>query len=246
MSQEPEARVVVWSDYVCPFCYLETPVLAAVQEEFGDRLDVEWRAFELRPEPVPTLDPESGYLDDIWSRAVLPMAEERDVPLERPPVQPRSRKALEAAEFARREGRFEAMHRALFRAFFREGRDLGDVDVLAEIGEEAGLDPDELREALAEERHTEKVLRDQVEARERGVDGVPALFVVPGAAELDEAEVVAGAQPLEQVRKAVLRALGEEPGEDGGGGSDGRDGEPTDGSVEQDEDVVRTVEEEDA
>lgn len=240
MADEPEARVVVWSDYVCPFCYLETPVLDAVREQFGDRVEVEWRAFELRPEPVPTLDPDSGYLDDIWSRAVRPMAEEREVPLERPPVQPRSRKALEAAEFARREDRFEAMHRALFRAFFREGRDLGDVDVLAEIGEEVGLDPDELRRALAEDRYAEKVLEDQVEARERGVDGVPALFVVPAGEELDEAEVVAGAQPVERVREAVLRALGEDPAATDGG-PEGGDEEPDDPDGKREAKGVDTI-----
>jgi predicted DsbA family dithiol-disulfide isomerase len=211
MTRQPEARVVVWSDYVCPFCYLETPVLDEVREEFGDRVDVEWRAFELRPEPVPTLDPESEYLTDVWRRAVRPMARDRDVELARPPVQPRSRRALEAAEFARDRGRFEAMHRALFRAFFRDGRDLGDVDVLLDVADEVGLDREELRRALAEERYTGKVLDDQVEARERGVDGVPALFVVPAGEELEEAEVVQGAQPVERVRSAVLRALGEDP-----------------------------------
>lgn len=211
MTRQPQARVVVWSDYVCPFCYLETPVLDEIREEFGDRVEVEWRAFELRPEPVPTLDPESEYLTDVWRRAVRPMARERDVELERPPVQPRSRRALEAAEFARDRGHFEAMHRALFRAFFRDGRDLGDIDVLLDVADEVGLDREELRRAFAEERHTEKVLGDQVEARERGVDGVPALFVVPAGEGLEEAEVVKGAQPVERVRSAVLRALGEDP-----------------------------------
>lgn len=214
MTEEPAARIVVWSDYVCPFCYLETTVLEAIRDEFGDRVDVEWRAFELRPEPVPTLDPDSGYLTDIWRRAVRPMASERGLELERPPVQPRSRKALESAEFARQNDRFEEMHRALFRAFFQEGRDLGDPDVLADVGGEVGLDPDELRAALEEGRYTGKVLDDQVEARERGVDGVPALFVVPRGEELGEAEVVTGAQPSERVRSAVLRALGEEPAEE--------------------------------
>lgn len=211
MAEQPEARIVVWSDYVCPFCYLETPVLEEVREEFGDRLEVEWRAFELRPEPVPTLDPDSEYLTDIWSRAVRPMAREREMELERPPVQPRSRQALEAAEYAREHGRFQAMHRALFDAFFREGRDLGDPDVLAEVAREVGLDPDGLREALAEERYTGRVLEQQMEARERGVDGVPALLVVSEGDATEEPEFVSGAQPLERIRSAVLRALGEEP-----------------------------------
>jgi predicted DsbA family dithiol-disulfide isomerase len=51
-------RLLVWSDYVCPFSYLELPVLDEIERVFGDWVQVEWRAFELRPEPVPTLDPD--------------------------------------------------------------------------------------------------------------------------------------------------------------------------------------------
>ncbi len=61
-------RLDVWSDYVCPFCYLEEPVLTKMQEQFGDQLAVHCRAFELRPDPVPTLPPRDDYLVDIWKR----------------------------------------------------------------------------------------------------------------------------------------------------------------------------------
>ncbi len=214
---EGPARITVWSDYVCPFCYLETPVVRRLRDEMAGRVEIEWRAFELRPEPVPTLDPESEYLDDVWGRAVTPMAEERGVEVRRPPVQPRSREALETAAFAREEGAFDRVHRGLFEAFFREGRDLGDRDVLADVAESAGLDGDELRDALREDRYTEQVLRDQVEARELGVSGVPALFVAPPGVPLEEARAVEGAQPYATVRRAVLEALGEDPGEETGG-----------------------------
>lgn len=209
------ARITVWSDYVCPFCYLETPVLRRLRDEMAGRVTIEWRAFELRPEPVPTLDPESAYLDDVWARAVKPMAEERGVEIRRPPVQPRSREALETAEFAREKGAFDRVHGTLFEAFFREGRDLGDRDVLADVAESAGLAGDELREALREDRYTDKVLQDQVEARELGVSGVPALFVAPPDVPLEEARVVEGAQPYDTVRRAVLEGLGEEPAGEG-------------------------------
>ena len=51
------ARITVVGDYVCPFCYLEEPDLARVREEFGDGVEVDWRAYELRADPIPTLDP---------------------------------------------------------------------------------------------------------------------------------------------------------------------------------------------
>ena len=72
-------RIDVWSDYVCPFCYLELPVLEAVAAEFGGAVQVHWRAFELRPDPVPTLDPAGEYLRTTWDRAVYPMAAERGI-----------------------------------------------------------------------------------------------------------------------------------------------------------------------
>lgn len=214
-DEDAPARITVWSDYVCPFCYLEVPVLRRLEEEMGGRVELRWRAFELRPEPVPTLDPGSEYLDDVWSRAVEPMAEERGVEIRRPPVQPRSRRALETAELARDRGVFGQVHEALFAAFFRDGRDLADPDVLLDVGASAGLDREELRGALAEQRYTEKVLRDQVRARELGVSGVPALFVAPPDAPLEDAVVVEGARPYERLERAVGVALGEEPGDAG-------------------------------
>lgn len=207
MAEHDQVLINVWSDYVCPFCYLEEPVLARLREEYGDRVEIRWRAFELRPEPVPTLDPGGEYLRTTWNRSVYPMAERRGMTLRLPPVQPRSRKALEAAEFARGEGRFEEMHRALFRAFFEEGRDLDDPEVLLAVGGSVGLDPEDLRTALEQGRHTETVLGDAELARELGISGVPALLVGARGAPLEEAEVVSGAQPFEVVRSAVERAL---------------------------------------
>lgn len=124
-----------------------------------------------------------------------------------PPVQPRSRRALEAAEFAREAGRFEAMHHALFRAFFEEGRDLDELEVLLDVGGSVGLDREELRAALEQGRFTDAVLRDERLAQEIGIACVPAMLVGPHDAPLETAEVVSGAQPYELVRGAVERAL---------------------------------------
>ena len=51
MAEDTKVQLHVWSDYVCPFCYLEVPELERLRSEMGDRLHIEWRAFELRPEP---------------------------------------------------------------------------------------------------------------------------------------------------------------------------------------------------
>lgn len=197
-----KVKVDIFSDYVCPFCYLGLPAAERLQRELRGRIEVEWKAFELRPEPSPLLDPQGEYLTRTWSQAVYPLAEQRKMGLKLPPVQPRSRKALEAAEFAREQGRFDVFHEALFRAFFQDGRDIGQTEVLLKIGEQVGLDRDALRQVLATDRYKEKILQDQAEATRLGITGVPT-YVVDGR------YFVVGAQPYEALKQAVEKALKE-------------------------------------
>jgi len=205
-----KVRITVWSDYVCPFCYLAEPLLERIRQEYGEAVDLEWRAFELRPAPVPTLDPDGEYLHSVWNRAVYPMARQQGMTLRLPPVQPRSRRALELAEFAREEGRFEEAHQALFKASFEDGHDLDSIDVLIEIGTAIGLDRKELRAALEQGTYRERVLHDERKAAELGITAVPTIMVSRIDEPLGEAEVIRGARPYEVVRAAVERALGRE------------------------------------
>ena len=208
LTDEPKARLTVFSDYVCPFCYLEEPDLARIRREYGERVEVDYRAYELRPYPVPTLDPGGEYLHRVWNSAVYPMANSLGMTLRLPPVQPRSRRALEAAEHARDQGRFDAMHDALFRAFFAGGRDLDDTSTLLEIGGYAGLDRDELSQALEEGSYTEKVISDEELARRLGITSVPTILVGGSDRPFEEAEPVVGAQTGNgRLEAAVERAL---------------------------------------
>jgi hypothetical protein len=121
---------------------------------------------------------------------------------------PRSRKALEAAEYARGEGRFDEMHEALFRAFFKDGKDIGSEEVLLEVGASVGLDREGLRVALEEGRYTEKVLADEELARRLGVGSVPTMFVGLTGQPLEKVEAIVGAQPYGgRIEAAIERAL---------------------------------------
>ena len=203
----PAVHIDVWSDYVCPFCYLAEPTLARIEREFGNAISITWRAFELRPEPVSMLPPDGEYLHDIWARAVYPMAREREMTLRLPPVQPRSRLAHEAAFFAREHGDFNAMNNALFRAFFERGEDVGEVDVLAKVAVSAGLDDGGLRRALTEGSHREEVLGDERLAHDLQLSSVPAMLVRSAQRPLGEAWLLSGAQPYEVVHRAVTQLL---------------------------------------
>lgn len=160
--------------------------------------DVEliWRAFELRPEPVPTLDPKGDYLQRAWSTSVYPLAERLGVTMRLPPVQPRTRLAHEAAHWARSQGRFDDYHDEIFRAFFERGEDIGDVDVLIALALELGLDSHSLRQALITHEFAASVLADEREAARLGVSGVPAFIANRKAA-------LSGVQPVENLRKLV-------------------------------------------
>lgn len=203
MSQTSRIALDIWSDYVCPFCYLELPAVTRLQQAFGPRLDVVWHAFELRPDPVPTLDPDGEYLHTVWNRSVYPMAQELGMRIKLPPVQPRSRKAFEAVAFARDAGCFDAMHLALFRGFFEQGRDIGNSAELLSLAAEIGLDRDALQAALDAGRYTQQVLQDERQAQALGITGVPLMLARHAGTPLETAVPLQGAVPYEQLHATV-------------------------------------------
>ncbi|WP_192036696.1 DsbA family oxidoreductase [Halomonas sp. YLGW01] len=209
----PRISIDVFSDYVCPFCYLEEPELAALKTRFGEAIEIRWRAFELRPEPVPTLEPDGDYLHDIWGRAVYPMAEERGMTLRLPRIQPRSRLAHEATAWAKevdatntieKFNSADTLRSALFRGFFEDSLDLADPAALVAVADRLGLDGASLEAALGEGRYRERVLADQQAAQALGIQGVPGLrFSLNG----EHAGILEGAQPRRQLLLAVERLL---------------------------------------
>ena len=207
MDTEAGIHINVWSDYVCPYCYLEVPVIDKVIDAYGDKIAVQWRAFELRPEPVPTLQPDGDYLRTTWDSSVYPMAEQRGMTLRLPPVQPRSRKAFEAAAFARDNSFCDEMRVALFKAFFEDGLDLSDNSVLTALGAQVGLEPENLRLALESAQYTEEVMADTKLAHDLGISGVPAMVIGPASTPFEQAVLVGGAQTFEIIYAAIERVL---------------------------------------
>lgn len=197
----------VWSDFVCPFCYLAEPPLARIEAEHAGAISVAWRAFELRPEPAPTLDPNGAYLRDIWAEAVYPMAHERGMLLRLPPVQPRSRLAHEAAAHAGGLGKAAAMNHAIFTAFFERGENIGDVDVLAACAREIGIDESALRTSLGSGRFRAQVLADEALAATLDLSGVPAIIIRRQDEPWERATLISGAQPYEVIAHAVREEL---------------------------------------
>lgn len=170
--------LILYSDFVCPYCLLAEKVLSDVVA--GHELRVDRRAFELRPEPVPTLRPEDSYLPAVWQSSVYPLAARLGVSLRLPSVspQPRTTRASELLLLAQERGLGEAYATRVLRAFFQEDLDIGDAGVLAQLAAEAGLNPHEARTALTQGTYVARHQSAQLHARNvLGIHSVPTLLV---------------------------------------------------------------------
>lgn len=142
-------KIKVYSDYVCPFCYLaEFPLREAVP---GRDVEVEWMPFDLRPFPNETLRPEGDYLQRAWTNSVYPIARQMGVPIQLPTVspQPHTHLAFEGFQFANEHGKGGEYNHRVLSAFFVESRDIGDIAVLTKLAGEIGLNGTEFEEELA-------------------------------------------------------------------------------------------------
>ena len=168
--------IEVFSDFVCPFCYLaEQPLADAVE---GGDVQIAWQPFELRPEPTPTLRPESDYLQSTWQQVIYPMAERMGVPIVLPAVspQPYSRLAFEGFAYAAEHGVEQRYIQRMFRAFFVEQRDIGRPEVLTDVATELGLDADDFRAALDSGRYAEAHQQALRRARQLQITVVPTFL----------------------------------------------------------------------
>lgn len=197
-------RFVVYSDYLCPWCYNGSRRLRQVRDELAGHVELEWRAFLLRPEPRAGRDRERfrAYTQSWLRPAAEPDAGEfrvwdgdADPPSHSVPPQRVARAAAALGPEA-----FERMHERLLHAYFAENRDVSAPEVLADLWREAGLPPADL--ALAWEPETEAAVRaEHAAALASGVSGVPAVRLAGNDA------VIVGAQPLELYRRWARRAL---------------------------------------
>lgn len=181
-------------DYNCPFVYRAAKMLAAVAASGERDVRVNWRFFSLA-QVNHRADPPDGW--SVWS---APESE---------PV--KGRLAFKAAEAARRQGRFDALHAALLDARHRDRLDIEDPHVVVQVAGRAGLDVDRFRGDLQDPEILQRLERDHTEARDtHGVFGTPTLVFPHGAAYLRLARVLDGAEAL-RVFDSVSGTIDREP-----------------------------------
>jgi predicted DsbA family dithiol-disulfide isomerase len=197
-------RLIVWSDYLCPWCYVAATRLHRLRDEFGDRVAVEWRSYLLRPYPnrTRTLDEFRTYTR-TWARP----AAEPDAPAFRPwesdagppsHSMPPHLVAKAAATFG--ADAFQRMHERLLRAYFGENQDITDARTLVALWDDAGLPAPEFARA-GDPALVEEVVREHNEAVSLGLTGVPAAQMAGNDVPLP------GALPYDSYRRWVERAL---------------------------------------
>ena len=184
-NTEAVPTVRVYADYVCPFCHLG---YASLDEYRGDReepLEVEWHPFDLRgykrgPDGEIDPDVDTGKDEEYFEEAkqgVRRLQEQYDVEMDLDVATDIDSLPAQIVSYALKGSEdyetWLAFDEAVLDALWRGGRDIGDADVLADIAESIGVDPDRIHELLADEGHHEAVREQFRRARQQGVTGVP-------------------------------------------------------------------------
>jgi len=202
----PES-ITVYSDYVCPFCYLGRVSLRQYQAEREEPLEIDWHPFDLRsgqrgPDGEIDHSVETGKDEEYFEQAkenVRRLQEQYDVEMDIELASDvDSLDAQVASYYVKGHYDYETwldFDEAILGALWHDGEDIGDVDVLADLAADADVDPEEVRAALDDDVLREE-LRGQFEAAQHaGVTGVPT-FAYDGHA-------ARGAVPPEHIQRLV-------------------------------------------
>lgn len=208
-------RIEIWSDILCPFCYIGKRHLEAALKDFSgkDSVEIQWRSFQLDPEQEtrPGMDvfsylAERKGISKAQSEAmhtqVTQMAARAGLEYHfEKAVVANSFDAHRLLQYAKTLGLGDAMKERLFRAYFCEGGNIADANALADLAKDVGLDRAAALAVLQDKRFSAEVEADIREAQTLGITGVP-FFVI------DRKYAVSGAQPVEVFLRALQGAGG--------------------------------------
>lgn len=209
-------KVEIWSDVMCPFCYLGKHKFENALNQLAEKehIEVEWKSFQLQPD----LKTDTSISIDEY------LAREKGFPIERArqmnhqlarsgkelgleynfdkAVVANTFKAHNLLHFSKEQGKQNETEEKLFEAFFSAGKNIDDIPTLLEIGKDIGLRTDGLKEVLENEAYADKIHEDIYEAQQIGVRGVP-FFV------FDRKYGVSGAQETSVFLQTLEKAFGE-------------------------------------
>ncbi|UOQ94459.1 DsbA family oxidoreductase [Halobacillus shinanisalinarum] len=210
-------KIEVWSDFVCPFCYIGKRRLeqALAQVTDGDQTEVVYKSFELDPQAEKNTGMSNTEKLAAKYGKSIEEAQEMNINMEQQAasvgltynldttVPTNTFDAHRLAKFAESKGLGKEAAERFFYAVLTDSKDVGNHETLLELAEEVGLNGDEAKHVLASEQYGEVVRAEEAEAVEIGVQGVP-FFVI------NRKYAISGAQPTEIFVESLQKVIDEE------------------------------------
>jgi predicted DsbA family dithiol-disulfide isomerase len=199
---ENKLKVQIWSDIMCPFCYIGKRRIEEALQKFKhkDAVEIEWKSYQLDASFIAS--PEDNMVehlaekyrkDNDWAQNMLDNMTQNaktaglDFHFEKA-ILANSFNAHRLLHLAKKYNLANDLEELLFKAYLTEGKNVNDLDTLGKLGIEVGLDSEEIAQVLNSDTYGSEVQQDQEEANAIGVQGVP-FFV------LDNKYAISGAQP---------------------------------------------------
>lgn len=212
---ESVLKIEVYSDVVCPWCYVGKRRLERALTEFGGDVRVAWRPFQLNPtmpkegmDRTAYLEAKFGSLDSFrqLEEHVLAAGASERIPFafEKIARTPNTFAAHRLIWLGEREGCQNAVVDALFRGYFEEGADIGSIARLVQLAAQAGLSGESVERFLRSDEGTAEVKAEEAAGHQLGIRGVP-YFVVDGT------YAISGAQPVETFVSSLKRIAADRP-----------------------------------
>lgn len=213
ITNKEKMKIEIWSDVMCPFCYIGKRKFESAMAEFEhkDNVEVIWKSFQLNPSLK--TDPSKNTVQHLaetkgWTmeytrntiQYVMEMAQGVGLNYDfDKAVVANSFDAHRFIQFAKTLGKGDAAEERLFKAYFTEGKNTADHATLVQLGTEIGVNAEDLKKVLASNAYAQEVNKDVKEAEQIGVTGVP-FFVV------DRKFAVSGAQDSKTFLGALEKA----------------------------------------
>jgi predicted DsbA family dithiol-disulfide isomerase len=204
-------NIEIFSDLICPWCYIGRRRLEDGLKILGanELPNIIWRPFELNPDMPKAGLHRKAYRAAKFGSWERSQAMDREIAeigrtlglefnYDRVLITPNTRAGHRLLWWARDKGLQDALADALFRAYFTEGRDIGKNEVLTQIAAEAGLSATDFSRFVESDKGLEEVLKEEVEGKQRGLNGVP-FFVINGV------PAFSGAQHPERLSRRFVR-----------------------------------------
>jgi predicted DsbA family dithiol-disulfide isomerase len=206
-------KIEIWSDYVCPFCYLGERKLKKAIEKTGKNkeVDIIFHSFELDPNAKKQY---SESINELLAKKygmsieqakesnnnIIRAARQEGLDYRFDNLKPTNTfDAHRLSHYAKTEGKLNEYTEAVMRSYFTDSLNISDFGVLSQIAEEVGLNKEKALRILGSTEFSSEVREDEENAQELGISGVP-YFLLNGK------EIVSGAQPVEIFVKALEKA----------------------------------------